>query len=117
MRLPASPSLKLYFYIKAHITGAAPNIVGQAFFALLRRYRGMAVEGFRRREGFACAPGLAIFVLRDRPRRTAFPVTVDLKILRHAVPLRIGKPLMAEMGGGLIRPYRRPQNAVCAGVC
>jgi len=117
VRLPASPNFTLYFSIKDRITGAAPNIIGQAFVALLRRYRGMAVEGFRRREGFACAPGLAIFVLRDQPRRTAFPVAVDIRILRHAVPLHIGKPLMAEMGGGLIRPYRRSQNAVCAGVC
>jgi hypothetical protein len=35
---------------------------------------------------------------------------MDIKILRRAVPLHIGKHLMPEMGGGLIRAYRRPQR-------
>ena len=47
---------------------------------------------------------------RHRPRRNAFPVRMDIKILRRAVLLHIGKHLMPEMGGGLIRAYRRPQR-------
>ena len=35
---------------------------------------------------------------------------MDIKILRRAVLLHIGKHLMPEMGGGLIRAYRRPQR-------
>ena len=48
--------------------------------------------------------------VRHPLRRNAFPVTVEIKILQHAVPLHIGKHLMPKMGGGLIRAYRRPQG-------
>ena len=83
------------------------RVLWTALIALRRRCRGIAVDGFRRCEGFSYPSATRYWYVRHRPLRNAFPVRVEIKILRHAVPLHIGKHLMPEMGGGLIRAYRR----------